>query len=286
MKDLLKNRILKSLIPSYINEGISDKGTPDMKYYAFDWDDNLLYMPTKIMLEDEDGDEVPMGTEDFAEYRTEIGKEPFKYKGRTIVGFADDPFRNFRTEGDKVFLIDSMVADTGPAWDDFIEAINGGSVFAIITARGHKPDTLKESVYNMIVSNHNGINKKLLIKNLRNYRSIDGMEDMSDDEIIREYLDMCQFSPVSYGSGSASNPEEGKIDAMNDFIDHVKKIAKKIHKRAFMKEKIANKFIPMIGFSDDDIRNVEKMKTHFEKNKPEGVDLTTYSTTGGIKKKY
>jgi hypothetical protein len=26
-----------------------------------------------------------MSTEDFAEYRTEIGKEPFEYKGHTIV---------------------------------------------------------------------------------------------------------------------------------------------------------------------------------------------------------
>ena len=25
-----------------ISEGISDIGTPDLKYYAFDWDDNIL----------------------------------------------------------------------------------------------------------------------------------------------------------------------------------------------------------------------------------------------------
>jgi hypothetical protein len=54
----------------------------------------------------------------------------------------------------------------------------------------------------------------------------------------------------------------------------------------FVKEKIGNEFIPKIGFSDDDIRNVEKMKSYFEKNKPEGIEFATYSTTGGIKKKY
>ena len=43
-------------------------GTPDMKYYAFDWDDNVVHMPTKIMLRTEDGDEVGMSTDDFAEY--------------------------------------------------------------------------------------------------------------------------------------------------------------------------------------------------------------------------
>jgi hypothetical protein len=60
-----------------------------MKYYAFDWDDNLMYMPTKIYLKDDNGRSVGMSTEDFAEYRTEIGKEPFEYEGRTIVSFDE-----------------------------------------------------------------------------------------------------------------------------------------------------------------------------------------------------
>jgi hypothetical protein len=52
-------------------------GTPDLKYYAFDWDDNLVHMPTKIILLDVDGNEVPMSTEDFATFRGQIGKENF-----------------------------------------------------------------------------------------------------------------------------------------------------------------------------------------------------------------
>ena len=56
-----------------IFEGFTDSGTPDMKYYAFDWDDNILTMPTKIIVKDEDGDEVGMSTEDFAHYRLQIG---------------------------------------------------------------------------------------------------------------------------------------------------------------------------------------------------------------------
>ena len=31
-------------------EGFKEEGTPDMKYYAFDWDDNIVHMPTKIIL--------------------------------------------------------------------------------------------------------------------------------------------------------------------------------------------------------------------------------------------
>jgi hypothetical protein len=41
---------------------------------------------------------------------------------------------------------------------------------------------------------------------------------------------------------------------------------------------------PSIGFSDDDIRNVEVMSKHF-KDKPDNI-VKTYSTAGGIKKEY
>lgn len=47
-----------------IKESFRDDTTPNMKYYAFDWDDNIVHMPTKIMLKNENGDEVGMGTDD------------------------------------------------------------------------------------------------------------------------------------------------------------------------------------------------------------------------------
>ena len=109
-------------------------------------------MQTKIVVKTEYGDEVGMSTDDFAEYRHELGKTPFQYKGETIIGFAENPFRNFKTDGDKDFIIDAMRAKEGPAFGDFREAINNGSIFSIITARGHNPETLKQAVYNYIVS--------------------------------------------------------------------------------------------------------------------------------------
>ena len=141
----------------YLVENFKEEITPDLKYYAFDWDDNIMYMPTQIVLKDENGDEVPMGTEDFAEHRVDIGKTPFEYKGKTIAGFAEDPFRNFSTKGDKRFIIDSMLAKPGPAWDDFVEAINGGSIFSIVTARGHSPLVIRRAIENMIETNFKGI---------------------------------------------------------------------------------------------------------------------------------
>ena len=82
-----------------------------------------------------------------------------------------------------------MVAETGPSWDDFVEAINGGSIFSIITARGHTPSVLKDAVYNMIMTNHNGISKEELISNLKKFRDFAGEDNMTDDDMIEIYLD-------------------------------------------------------------------------------------------------
>jgi hypothetical protein len=267
-----------------LGEGITEEGTPDMKYYAFDWDDNILEMPTQIMLIDERGSEVGMSTEDFAHYRSKVGLEPFDYKGKTIKGFAEDAFRNFKVSGDKQFLVDVMMAKEGPAWGDFLECVNGGSIFAIITARGHNPNTLKNGVYNMIISNYKGLDKKELLKNLKKYRDYVDEDNLTDVELIKDYLDMCKFYPVSYGNESgAQKPEELKIQAMEEFISYVKEMARFIKKKAIFKNDISNNFIPTIGFSDDDRKNIESMKKHF-KEKQEDM-LKIYSTAGGKKQK-
>ena len=152
----------KVIVKQIINEIIQETQTPVMKYYAFDWDDNLMFMPTKIYLKDDDGKSVGMSTEDFAEYRTDIGKEPFKYEGHTIVSFDKEPFRDFGVLGDKQFLKDAMTAPIGPAWNDFVEAVNNGSIFSIITARGHTPSVLKTAIYNLIKQNKHGLSQKEL----------------------------------------------------------------------------------------------------------------------------
>jgi hypothetical protein len=271
-----------------LTEGFKVEGSPDMKYYAFDWDDNIVHMPTKIMVKTEEGDEVGMSTDDFAEYRHQLGKSPFQYKGETIVGYGDEPFKNFQTPGDKDFLIDAMRAKEGPAFNDFREAINNGSIFSIITARGHKPNTLKQAVYNYIINDYNGINKEELLKNLKKYRSFAGEDEMSDDDLIKNYLDMCKFHPVSYNDvEGAANPEEAKVRAMDKFVEYIRELSSNLDKRAFLKNDVNNNFVPSkptIGFSDDDIRNVEVMKKHFE-DKPDNI-VKTYSTAGGIKKEY
>jgi hypothetical protein len=286
----VRRHVLNEIKKRNLFEGFDDEGNPDTKYYAFDWDDNICFMPTQIIVITENEDEVGMSTDDFAEHRHQIGVEPFNYKGTTVVGYAPNPFRNFTTEGDKRFVIDSMIASPGPSWNDFVECINGGSIFSIITARGHNPETLKEGVYNFIISNHNGLNSKTLVENLKKYRNLADNPvseafdlKVNDKEIIQEYLDMCRFYPVTFGDGSAANPEEGKIKAMREFISYCKELATEIGKRAFFKNDVENnETLPIIGFSDDDPRNIEKMKEFLSseyKDKP----VRTYLTKGGEK---
>lgn len=270
----------KKNISKIISEIIQDQSKPTMKYYAFDWDDNLMYMPTMIYLQDENGDSVGMSTEDFAEYRSEIGKKPFEYEGRTIIGYDEDAFRDFKVSGDKKFLKDTISAPVGPAWPDFVEAINNGSIFAIVTARGHTPSVLKRAVYNLIKMSRDGINKKQLVKNLKKYRDISDEEDMTDDELIKTYLEMCRYHPVSFGEGSAANPEELKVKAMKEFVTYVQNLSQQLQEKAFMKNRISNYFVPYVGFSDDDLKNVETMRKHFDKDQ-----LDIYHTGGGKKTK-
>ena len=301
-------------------KGEDDVIRPDLKYYAFDWDDNIMYMPTKIIVLSKNEEEVPMSTEEFAEYRHQIGKEEFNFKGTTIVGFAPDPFRYFGEQGNEGFIADAMTAPVGPAWNDFVECINGGSIFAIITARGHNPETLKDGIFNLISNNHNGINSKTLLENLKNYHDI--VSDLNEDidektfrpeyegsDLIEDYLERCVMAPVSFRAGTAANPEEGKKVALRKFITYCREMAKELVDSIMKKESgvsledlvpkfkndIANQEISQsvdefvkqhmkLGFSDDDERNVTSMEDMLSTEYPENP-VSLYLTKGGEKKK-
>jgi hypothetical protein len=111
-----------------------------------------------------------------------------------------------------------------------------------------------------------------------------GKGDMSNEELINAYMDMNKYYPVTFGEGSAQNPEIGKVKALKEFQQYVKYLAKQLRKPGMFKNEISNRFIPQIGFSDDDLRNLEKIKTEFQDD-PENI-IKTISTHGGVKKDY
>jgi hypothetical protein len=230
-------------------------------YYAFDWDDNILNMPTKIHMEHlVDGEWVPtsVSTADFANFRNDKENWRVDYN----VAFVD--FRDQGERGDKAFLEDAKTAISqgklGPAWDDFIECLSNGSIFAIITARGHEAPAMRmgiewiidnilteEQLYQM----YNQLMKYSYFfgdTNVENERILRGQP--SKNSLISSYLDSCEYVGVSSPSrgGSPANPEKAKEDALLDFKAKVNDYAKNVGISA------------KIGFSDDDLGNVKHIE--------------------------
>ena len=179
------------------------------------------------------------------------------------------------------------IASFGPSWDDFVECVNGGSIFSIITARGHNPEILKKAVYNLIKNDIGGLDQEKLVQSLKDYREISGEEIKDDETLIKEYLDMCKFHPVSFGTGAEANPEEGKIVALRDFISYVKQLSIELGGKTLFKNDVSNNFvIPKIGFSDDDLKNIEKVKEFLSAEFGKESPVQTYLTKSNIKTRY
>lgn len=262
---------------------VISEGVVTNKYYAFDWDDNLMYMPTKIYTMSDTKDIVQLSTEEFAEHRSKIGNEPFTLRGRTIVGYPSEinPFKDFRVEGDEQFKKDIFSAKLGPAWSDFVSAVNGGRIFAIITARGHHPNTLRDAAFSLLKSNHGGLSYDKCVRSLRAFHrnSKFSGRQITDSNLLKWYFNkLCKWYPVSYGGGSAASPEELKQKALRSFMDHVNR---KFHSLDMkFRNKVSNKF--SIGFSDDDDSNVKSIFKKFKNLER----LTVFSTAGGKKVPY
>lgn len=261
-----------TLTRQIISEMVQEK---NLRLYGFDWDDNILRMPTKIYLKNNMGNVVGMSTEEFAEYRHLIGKEPFEFDGETIVGFDNEPFRDFtRSES---FLKDTKVAieknRKSPSFKKFKENLIYANPFSIITARGHNPNILKKGVklfINMVLSPEE---KEMMIRNIKKsfkYEEVfsgdflNKLNTLDNNQIVDLYLDeRGDYYPVSseefgqkFGvevSGGASNPEHSKKIALLDFISKYNDL--------IMSGKYVN---TSLGFSDDDPKNVQAMIQYVE----------------------
>lgn len=232
-------------------------------YYAFDWDDNILRMPTMIRLEKKVGDQwlpTDVSTAEFAEVRND--KENWRFLNQN----PDEAFSNFRDTGPMggdVFLEDVKKAVSSrsfaPAWNDFIECLSNGSLFAIITARGHESETMRKGVEWII---DNVLTEEQLFNMYNNLLKFSYFYDISTDrerilrgvpsqnELIKVYLDNCDFVGVSAPSrgGTPDNPEKAKEETLLDFKSKVDRFAGQLGMKA------------MIGFSDDDLGNVSHIE--------------------------
>jgi len=234
-----------------------------LRTYIFDWDDNILYMPTKIKMDRKiRGKWVPVdvSTEEFAHIRNNP-----EYRVRN--NDRDLAFEDFQKS--EPFYADIKKAinshSFAPSFEKFKESLIHGNPFGINTARGHKPETLKNGVKLFIDLVLTDSEKSEMMSNLK--RNLNRSEGLTDNQLIDKYLDdLGEYYPVSseeFGErfglpvkGDASNPEHAKQVAIEHFV---RKVFSNIEKL------IAGGYTKMsVGFSDDDIRNVKAVERFIE----------------------
>jgi hypothetical protein len=245
-----------------------------IKGYSFDWDDNILFMPTKIKVDKKVGkgwEPIRVSTEEFATIRDNP-----TYKMR------EDSFDEFRDhEG---FLKDTIEAiktkNFGPSFLKFKESLISVSPFSIITARGNSPITLKEGVKIIIDMSFSEEEKDKMVENIR--MKYPSKKNLTDYDIIEFYLGENNYMPVSSdeflskhpNKASAQYPEIGKKIALNDYVKRVVDGASKLTNNQYGRL--------TIGFSDDDKKNIEAVIEYIEEELndryPE-VDFIIYDTS-------
>jgi len=267
---------------TFIKEAYSDG---ELHYYAFDWDDNILHMPTVIHMDkliDGEWNEVDVSTSEFAKVRND--RDNYRLRNNDPVqAFCE--FRDSGPRGDESFMIDSEEAiengKMGPSWDAFIECLVGGNLFAIITARGHEPETIRKGV-EMVINDcldedqkFEMYNNCLMHSNFFTRQSVDSFEripkgKVTETDLIKTYLDECSFFGVSstsfaeeFGGSSAQNPEKAKEMALEYFVDKCNKLGKSIGAKSVS-----------VGFSDDDPKNVDHVDKFFKEKSALSHGLT------------
>jgi len=270
-------------------EQFSEQG-PELHYFALDWDDNILHMPTKILMDKKVGDQwqpTEVSTAKFAEVRNDNPTEAFS------------EFRDTGLRGSDAFLEDVKTAISqkafAPSWEAFIKCLSGGDLFAIITARGHEPESIRrgvEYVIDNVLTKMPSLNPGYsmadeMFQQLKKFQlafRVDNSDESqlkgmpSQNPLVSKYLDSCSFYGVrspsfakEFGEASASNPEVAKEMALNFFVERCNDFGQRIGAKSVS-----------VGFSDDDPKNVEHVEKFFKEKLPSmggGVKLSLYKTT-------
>ncbi|NIM51729.1 MAG: hypothetical protein GTN78_25795 [Gemmatimonadales bacterium] len=118
-------------------------------FYLFDFDDNIMYLKTKLLLLNTvTGERKEVSTEDYANIHSLLGK-PGKWENFKEF---EGTFRYFRDaeEGRRQYFVTDIEeaikndADEwkAPSWDLFVYACEKRRPVSLVTARGHSPETI------------------------------------------------------------------------------------------------------------------------------------------------
>lgn len=133
-------------------------------FYFFDFDDNIAFLTTPLILFHKDTrEEVMISSGDFAQHHQTIGKSGLYSDYSMDFCDATGTFRNFRDidltqieklNGKKQTFVQDVAEALGfpdfqwkgPSWECFYHATFNQRPLSVITARGHHPDTIKEGI--------------------------------------------------------------------------------------------------------------------------------------------
>lgn len=252
-----------------LDAGGSEEGFA-FEYYMFDWDDNILHMPTRIYLEkktDEGWIDYPVSTSTFAGIR----QDTVNY--RPINGDWDDAFIEFYDHGQRggrAFVEDTMSAlgpiidgaeTGGPSITRFCQALVEGRLFAIITARAHSVQFIREGVEYFIARVLTETQREEMIRNLRSFKDLfeQAHQHLTGAELVAKYLDLNKYHGVTSPEfelligrklDGAESPAIAKKLAIRDFVEHAVQQVKDLGFDAPIS----------IGFSDDDQHNIRTVE--------------------------
>ena len=286
-----------------VNLGV---GSRDFKYYIFDWDDNILHMPTRIHLEKKGADgtwgPVSVSTGTFALVRGDAERYRFPAVGGRAAAFRDFEDDPAAPADDSAFIRDTRAAlakiaagtPPGPSFDTFRKTLREGRIFAIVTARGHAPASLRAAVRYFCETVLTEDERDEMMANLRGYRSCFDQVTVfgTDDEELDYYLSMCRYHAVTnpdfrerlaededFGARfeeapSVHKPELAKEFAIRDFVEHLF--------RTLRRTGGAGDRSVSVGFSDDDPGNVSAVSDYIRRElsrRFEGCKFVVYDTS-------
>jgi hypothetical protein len=213
--------------------------------WNFDWDDNIAYMPTTIVLfEKKTGQEAQVTTEDFAHIREDVGKKgawkAYEIRGEdrqkgSFRNFSDQPKSNpFLDDLRKAVETEERQQWQGPSWEAFRLALSDPEIArrtTIITARGHSPEALAA-----------------------------GLVYLKEKGFLKEIPPKENLFAVSHErwKGAASSPSATKAKIMIQLLDDLEKVPVPAGTAETWSRNGDSKVAQHLwGFSDDDYGNYE-----------------------------
>ena len=260
----------------------------DFKYYIFDWDDNILHMPTRIYLDHgaDDEDEwrpVSVSTGTFALVRTDAAHYRMPRDGGREAAFRDFQDAPDAAVADLAFIRDTRAAlariqagdSPGPSFQTLRKTLREGRIFAIVTARGHAAATIREAVKIFVDEVLTPSERAEMFANLRGYRyCFDKVQTFGTDaEELDYFLSMCRYHAVTnpgfkarmagdadFGArlaeaSSEQRPELAKEFAIRDFVEHLYRTMRRTG-GVGARRQVA------VGFSDDDPGNLRAVSAY------------------------